>query len=124
MNPRHPLSRTAGLIALTLVVSFPGWAGAQENSTRGATVDALSRVRALYESADYEQALQLLDSIKGQTSSSDVSAYQVFCLVALGRKDEARTAIESIVKVDPLYRPAEGQVSPRIRTYFDDVRKP
>ena len=124
MKLRHPLSRTTSLIALTMALSFPAWAGAQENSSRGATVDALSRVRALYESADYEQALQLLDSIKGQTATSEVSAYQVFCLVALGRKDEARTAIESIVRVDPLYRPTEGQVSPRIRSFFDDVRKP
>jgi hypothetical protein len=56
--------------------------------------------------------------------STEAEAYEVFCLYALGRKDEARTAIESIVRTDPLFRPSEGQVSPRIRSFFDDVRKP
>ena len=66
----------------------------------------------------------MLDALKDSTPSTEASAYQVFCLVALGRKDEARTAIEAIVKADPLYRPSEGQVSPRIRAFFDEVRKP
>jgi TonB family protein len=52
------------------------------------------------------------------------AAYRVFCLVALGRRDEAKAAVESIVKVDPLYRPSNGQVSPRLRSFFEDIRKP
>ena len=56
--------------------------------------------------------------------ATEVAAYQVFCLYALGRSDEAKAAIESIVRVDPLYRPSESQVSPRVRAFFEDVRRP
>lgn len=86
--------------------------------------DALARAKTFYASADYEEALQLLETLKGKTSSTEVAAYQVFCLVALGRADEAKQAIEAIVRVDPLFRPSEAQVSPRVRMFFEDVRRP
>lgn len=105
---------TAGL-ALAIVVGGPAVAFAQ---------DALKRAKDLYANASYEEALQLLDTLRDSTPSTEASAYQVFCLVALGRKDEARNAIEAIVKADPLFRPSEGLVSPRIRSFFDEVRKP
>jgi len=105
---------TAGL-SLAIVIGGPAVAFAQ---------DALKRAKDLYASASYEEALQLLDTLKDSTPSSEASAYQVFCLVALGRKDEARSAIEAIVKADPLFKPADGSVSPRIRSFFDEVRKP
>lgn len=85
--------------------------------------DPLTRARDLYESADYEQALQLLGSLKDKASSEAV-AYEVFCLVALGRQDEAKVAVQNLVRKDPLYRPSEAQVSPRLRDFFDDVRRP
>ena len=86
--------------------------------------DALSRAKTLYASADYEGALLALDALKGKPANSEARAYQVFCLVALGRRDEARRVIESIVRTDPMYRPSAVEVAPRIRTFFDDVRKP
>jgi len=106
------------LFALVFVIGAPLVAFGQT------VEDSLKRAKELYASASYEEALQLLDALKDSTPSTEASAYQVFCLVALGRKHEARTAIEAIVKTDPLYRPAEGLVSPRIRSFFDDVRKP
>jgi TonB family protein len=86
--------------------------------------DALAKAKGFYESADYEEALQLLDTLKGKPSNTEAAAYRVFCLVALGRRDEAKAAVESIVRVDPLYRPSTGQVSPRLRSFFEDIRKP
>lgn len=86
--------------------------------------DALSRAKTLYASADYEGALLALDALKGKPANSEAKAYQVFCLVALGRRDEARRVIESIVRTDPMYRPSTVDVAPRIRAFFDDVRKP
>jgi tetratricopeptide (TPR) repeat protein len=86
--------------------------------------DALSRAKTLYASADYEGALLALDTLKGKPANSEARAYQVFCLVALGRRDEARRVIESIVRADPMYRPSTVEVAPRIRAFFDDVRKP
>ena len=86
--------------------------------------DALAKAKGFYESADYEEALQLLETLRGKTSNSEAAAYRVFCLVALGRKDEAKAAVEMIVRIDPLYRPPNGQVSPRLRSFFEDIRKP
>jgi tetratricopeptide (TPR) repeat protein len=103
------------LLAVLVFFSAPCAAFAQ---------DALAKAKGFYESADYEEALQLLESLKGKPSNTEAAAYRVFCLVALGRKDEAKAAVESIVKVDPLYRPSNGQVSPRLRSFFEDIRKP
>ena len=126
MMTNHRILRTsmAGLAMWASLFATPVLSAAQDTPSRGAGQDALTRARGLYESADYEQALQLLDVLKGQNASTEVAAYQMFCLVALGRKDEARVAIEAIVRVDPLFRPSEAQVSPRIRSFFDDVRRP
>ena len=110
--------RPAVLLAVLVLFSFlsgPGVAYAQ---------DALARAKGFYESADYEEALQLLESLKGKPSNTEAAAYRVFCLVALGRREEAKAAVESIVRADPLYRPSNGQVSPRLRSFFEDIRKP
>jgi len=115
MTHASRLPRLTLTLACWLLVSTPVAAWAQ---------DALSRAKGLYATADYEEALKELGTLKGKGMTTEAEAYQVFCLYALGRKDEARTAIETIVRMDPLFRPSEGQVSPRIRTYFDDVRKP
>ncbi len=115
MISRPARLRSIALVALWAVVWTPAVASAQ---------DVLSRARELYASAAYEDALQLLETVKDKPASTEASAYQVFCLVALGRRDEARSAIEAIVRVDPLFRPSDAQVSPRIRAFFDEVRTP
>ena len=115
MTKPRVFSRTTFALICFLVASAPAAAWAQ---------DALTRAKGLYASADYEEALQVLNTLKGKTTGPEADAYSVFCLVALGRKDEAKAAIESIVRQDPLFRPSEGQVSPRIRSFYDDVRKP
>ena len=114
MTNRRPIQRLAGALALSVVVCAPSAAAAQ---------DELARAKGFYASADYEQALQQLESLKGRPGNTEAAAYQVFCLVALGRRDEARVVIETIVRVDPLYRPSEAQAAPRIRAFYDEVRK-
>ena len=116
MTKLHRLPQAGILLLAAVMLALPVQVLAQDQ--------ALSRAKNLYESAEYEEALQLLATLKGKTSGSEVAAYQVFCLVALGRQDEAKAAVEAIVREDPLYRPAEGAVSPRIRLFFEDIRKP
>jgi TonB family protein len=80
-----------------------------------------------YASAAYEDALKALasmDSAAPSREASEAAAYRAFCLLALGRTDEARSVVESLVRVDPLYQPTEEQASPRVRTFFDDIRRP
>lgn len=89
--------------------------------------DLMTRVKGYYASASYEEALQVLQEARPEgpmTAVTDAAAYQVFCLVALGRDQEAAEAIAAIVRIDPLYHPPEDEVSPRIRGAFENVRRP
>lgn len=86
--------------------------------------DTLAKAKSSYESADYEAALNLLETLKGKPTNTEAAAYRVFCLVALGRTEDAKAAVVSIVKIDPLFRPSQDQVSPRLLTFFEDIRKP
>src|SRR5690242_3363 len=98
-------------------------AGAVPASAQG----TLAQAKTAYASANYEDALTILTSLRANAPTSDVqeiAEYQVFCLMALGRTDEAKHAIESLVHIDPLFHPSESQVSPRVQSFFEDVRRP
>jgi hypothetical protein len=107
--------RIVVVLMLGLFACTPGMASAQ---------DSFSRAKGFYESAEYEEALNLLDTMKGKTGNSEIAAYRVFCLVALGRNVEAKAAVAELVQIDPLFRPTGETVSPRLRTFFDEARKP
>jgi TonB family protein len=85
----------------------------------------LEHARDLYLSADYDQALALLGQLRAesQAQKTEIAAYQVFCLMALGRLPEATRAIEAIVAADPFYQPPDTIASPRIRSVFRDTRR-
>src|SRR5262245_5793727 len=88
--------------------------------------DTLARAKDLYGLAEYDEALTVLNRLHETASpavSSEVAGYQVLCLLALGRADDAQKAIEALVKADPLYRPSESIMSPRTRGKFDAVRR-
>jgi TonB family protein len=88
--------------------------------------DTLARAKDLYGLAAYDEALAVLNRLHETASpgvSSEVAGYQVLCLLALGRTDEATKAIEALVKADPLYRPSGSTMSPKTRGRFDAVRR-
>ena len=89
--------------------------------------DSLSAARDLYASAAYEEALVQLarsDSIASPTALRDRAAYRAFCLVALGRVDEAQTIAESLLRADPLWSIDQySDAAPRIVSLFAEVRK-
>jgi len=93
---------------------------------RGAD-DSLAAARELYAAAAYEDALAALNRLGGATPKAEdsraIEQYRALCLLALGRSTEAERAIEAVVAADPLYRPNDGEVSPRVRTAFADVRR-
>jgi len=82
--------------------------------------------QALYASASYDEALALLERLQQrELTSSEVRAVnqqRAFCLLALGRAQDADEAIAAVVQTDPTYRPDGASASPRIRTAFRDVR--
>jgi TonB family protein len=105
------------LVLLACPASGLGAAGEQ---------DTLARAKDLYGLAAYDEALAVLDRLHETASpavSSEVAGYQVLCLLALGRTDDAQKAIETLVKADPLYRPSESIMSPRTRARVDAVRR-
>jgi len=84
----------------------------------------MQSVKELYASAAYEDALSAVGKIEGGGSSSlEAEQYRIFCLVALGRVDEAEQAVESVLTAHPEYRPDAAQASPRIQTLFSQVRR-
>src|SRR5580765_1247129 len=89
--------------------------------------DSLSAARELYASAAYEDALAVLSRLNAAQLRADdgqtAAQYRAFCLLALGKTAEASQAIESVVSSQPLYRPSQGEVSPRVRSAFSDVRQ-
>lgn len=92
-----------------------------------AAQDSLAGARDLYASAAYEDALALLNRLRSAGHPSDdarlIEQYRAFCLLALGRSDEAQRAIEAVVAAQPSYRPSEADLSPRVRQAFSDVRR-
>src|SRR5262245_53968561 len=113
MLPRFP--RFLAMSCLAMVAVSP--ASAQ---------DTLARAKDLYVTAAYDEALVLLGRLHqgaAAEEATEIAGYQVFCLLALGRTDDANRAIEALVKSNPLYRPSEATASPRTRATFDDVRK-
>jgi TonB family protein len=116
---KHPFSPawTASLVA-TLVLTASG--------VRAQDAD-LGAARDLYASAAYDDALAVLNRLRSSEHSANqsrtIEQYRAFCLLALGRAADAEKAIEAVVVADPSYQPAEGDVSPRVRSTFADVRR-
>ena len=89
--------------------------------------ESINAARDLYASAAYEDALAVLnrvpDASRPPEEARAVSQYRAFCLLALGRTAEAERAIEAMITRDPTYQPPSGDMSPRVRTAFGEVRR-
>src|SRR5438034_3862203 len=89
--------------------------------------DSVNAARDLYTAAAYEDALTVLDRLRASARRTDdsrsIEQYRAFCLLALGRTDDAERALEAVVAVAPAYRPSAADVSPRVRSAFSDVRR-
>lgn len=85
----------------------------------------LAAARDLYASARYEEALAVLNELRGgeRGDRKSVEQYRSLCLLALGRTSEAETAIAAVITEDPTYRPGEAEASPSVRATFTDVRR-
>ena len=104
-----------GALAITMIASL-----ALLQPSTGAAQDALAQARTLYASADYEQALKLLETAP---AGRETHYYQALCLIALGRAEAAADQIAAVVTLDPMFVPAAGEVSPRVTATFTDTRR-
>ena len=114
----RPTSAWIGGLAVTMLLSSTA-SYAQEGD--------LAAARELYASASYDDALTVLNKLRSSDHPANqaraIEQYRAFCLLALGRAADAQEAIEAVVAAEPTYQPTEGDVSPRIRTAFADVRR-
>jgi TonB family protein len=115
---QHPRRIISGVVLAAAILLWPVALFAQ---------DSLSAARELYASAAYEDALAVLSRLNAAGLRPDdgrtADQYRALCLLALGKTAEASQAIEAVVAGQPLYRPTEGEVSPRVRAAFSDVRQ-
>jgi TonB family protein len=87
--------------------------------------DSLAAARDLYASAQYDEALGILNRLSNASANEErqsIDLYRSLCLLAVGRRAEADRAIEAIVARNPLYRP-DADLPPRTRTAFSDVKQ-
>jgi len=95
--------------------------------TTGWSQESVQAAQTLYASASYDEALALLERLpqQGLTPSEIqvINQQRAFCLLALGRAQDAELAIAAVVQGDPTYRPDEASASPRVRNAFREVRK-
>lgn len=105
------LGRVA-VAALMLTVAGPAAAPAQ-------TLEKVEdRVRKLYSSAAYEDALALV----GDSAEPGVQQYRVLCLLALGRQQEAKAALDALVTAAPDFAVSED-MPPRFVTMLGQTRQ-
>ena len=109
----------ASLSVFLLSVAVAPGARAQDTPQ----VVSLQAVKDLYASAAYEEALTAVGKMDDETPNLEAEQYRVFCLVALGRLDEADKAVESVLMARPEYKPDAAEASPRIQALFAKVRK-
>ena len=88
--------------------------------------DQLDDAKTLYDSASFDEALQLLDTLgrtQPENNVEEVQRYRALCLLALNRTNDAQKAIEIVFSRDPLYRLSPGEAPPRMQAAFAEVRK-
>jgi tetratricopeptide (TPR) repeat protein len=111
--------RTASAVS-TVLFSWSVLCGTPASAAQ----DALARAKDLYMSAAYEDALVALSDYRpAPTERVEADEYRAFCLLALGKLDDATKVIEQIVTANPTFQPPEAQASPRIQDAFRSVRR-
>src|SRR5262249_47818624 len=127
--------RLALCTSLILIAALTADMRAQSDQAAPATRESstldlqgsLAAARQLYASADYRSALETLDRLATANPSpqdrQSIDLYRTFCFVALGKTGEADEAITAMITRDPLYRPTDSEIPPRLRTMFSDKRK-
>lgn len=90
-----------------------------------AAQDQMARVKELYVSASYREALLSLDKVelvlRGSTSES--AEYRILCLLALREQQKAQAEIEKLFVKHPGYRPDPLLIAPGVQAQFEKVRQ-
>jgi hypothetical protein len=109
-----------GVLLISVLVVLP------VRISASAGEETLASAREMYSAAAYDEALIVLNRLRPTASGDEalsIDQYRAFCLLALGRSQDAVQAIEAVVTAQPMYQPSESEVSPRVRSAFSDVRR-
>jgi hypothetical protein len=100
-----------------------------------ASADAGARVREhleagrkLYQELEYRKAVRELAPIKTDPAATRAQRLEALELIGLasfilGDEEGAREAFEDLLSIDPGYELREASGAPKIRAFFDDVKK-
>jgi hypothetical protein len=103
------------------------WISVAFSVTAYAADATLAAARDLYVSASYDDALAMLSTLSNGSRSVEerqsIDLYRTLCLFALGKTADADRIIEAILLRDPLYRPGDEELSPRVETAFQTARR-
>jgi TonB family protein len=114
----HVKASLVACAVAALIVVMPSGLQAQES---------LATARQLYVSAEYADALTMLNGLLATNPSPQerqaINLYRTLCLVAVGNAAEANKSIEAMIAHDPLYRPGAEEIPPRLRSAFSDARR-
>lgn len=128
---RHICARIAA-VAVLLMSVLSGAPRAQDPASRGA--DELAQARTLFDALDYEHAVPALDRAVAMleplvaqqptVKPSLVAAYEMRARArfGLGDRDGAASDLTTLLGLEPGFT-FGGQVSPRIVSLLDDIRK-
>jgi TonB family protein len=90
--------------------------------------DSMAAARELYATAAYDEALAMLDRLRGATpapataDARTIEQFRAYSLFALGRAADAEKAVEAVVTIDPTWEIADTEAPPRIVALFANVR--
>jgi tetratricopeptide (TPR) repeat protein len=88
-------------------------------ATTAAAQDPLTKAKALYDAANYEEALTLL----APAQEPEAQQYKALCMLALGRTQDASSAVESLIASAPTFEPSTEDVPPRFISLVSEAKK-
>jgi hypothetical protein len=98
------------LCGVTALLGVVATASAQE---------PLTKAKALYDAANYEEALSLL----APEHEPEAQQYKALCMLALGRAQDATGAVESLIASAPTFEPSAEDVPPRFVSLVADAKR-
>jgi hypothetical protein len=101
-TPRH--------VCAVIVLLCAATASAQE---------PLTKAKALYDTAHYEEALTALASV----NEPEAQQYRALCMLALGRTQDARGEVDSLIASAPTFEPSTEDVPPRFVSLVSDAKQ-
>jgi len=88
-------------------------------ATTATAQEPLTKAKALYDAAAYEEALTLLAPVH----FPEAQQYKALCMLALGRSQDATGAVETLVIGSPTFEPSAEDVPPRFVSLVSEAKK-